>query len=307
MDSSSSDEGINPYLPHYYQPGDQSSSPGQQLEGEWLDAASGPPTNTGAESSVVVQRGRGRGRGPRRGRGLNRVRGRGARSRGRGRGINRDAGAGGSSSGQTRRRRPIARQTGIFGRQVQTHIVERREERLQELRELILNFTLEEIQQLMLSVAERNSGMLLDLMRAPPEQERQPQPPENLLPGWCVCTNCRPMRRDVEMVCCGLQPVNCISLTEHFAAILDPFVVNLQRRGAREAHNLEDDNQAPGAEHNRIRWQVYRSYTLWQHGRLGAGNRVVIPSCVVTRTRSRYPDPNDHYTGFHHAFLCKLK
>lgn len=82
------------------------------------------------------------------------------------------------------------------------------------IQELIVTFTLEEIQQLLLSVAERNSGMLLDLLRAPPAPEHPPQPPEQLVPGWCVCTHCRPMRRDVELVCCGLQPANCISLTE---------------------------------------------------------------------------------------------
>ncbi|XP_072181710.1 uncharacterized protein [Diadema setosum] len=205
-----------------------------------------------------------------------------------------------AGGGPRKRTRPTAREGGILGRQLQTHVAERREERLEELRELILGMDLQEVQQLLLSVAERHSGMLLDLLKAPP----QPDPePDNQSPAWCICHHCRPMPRDIEMVCCGLPPNKCISRSEHFRAILDPFLLHLMRRLWRDVRNREDDNQAPGAEHNRMRWTAYRAYVLWQHGHLGAKNRVVIPSCVVTKTRQRYPDPNSHYIGFLEAFL----
>jgi hypothetical protein len=76
--------------------------------------------------------------------------------------------------------------------------------------------------------------------------------------------------------------------------IVDPFVINLARKLRQDILVYAEE----GDIHKNMRHTAHRQFVLWRYGRLGAGNRQVIPSCCVQRIREAYPDPNGSYTGY---------
>nr|XP_022312317.1 P2X purinoceptor 7-like [Crassostrea virginica] len=103
------------------------------------------------------------------------------------------------------------------------------------------------------------------------------------------------MPSDRENVCCGQNPVNCHSrLRDLDNIVLDEGVLEVARRMREDMLvQAHDENYNRASRHT-----AYRQYVIWIHGHLGAGNRRVVPSCVVLRIRNKYPDPTGNYVGF---------
>ena len=130
------------------------------------------------------------------------------------------------------------------------------------------------------------------------DHDSDPGPP-NEVPDWFNCHNCRPMPTQDENKCCTRTERPCITTNPLFTQlVLDANVLDIAMRYREDVLVLEHPRNNENFRHT-----AYRQYVLWQHGRLGQGNRRVIASCCVLAIRSRYPSPNGIYTGFRPARL----
>lgn len=153
---------------------------------------------------------------------------------------------------------------------------------------------LQKILRQILSVFPKIASFILRNRQEPPPS---PDPSQEGQPSWCKCSRCTQMPTEEEQVCCRTKVGPCILVT----AASDIRTVVLDRRVLAAAVNCRNDLFALRDDinsHRTLRHTAYRQYVLWKFGRLGAGNRVVIPSCVVTKIRNNYPEPSGIYTGF---------
>ena len=124
------------------------------------------------------------------------------------------------------------------------------------------------------------------------EDPNDPEPPAEETPEWCKCGVCVPMPSEEENVCC--KRVTCITSYTSFANIC------LDRDRLEVCIKARCDIRAEEFNFSMERfWKAgYRQFALWRYGKLGRGNRKVIPVCAVRRIRTQYPAPDGRYMGF---------
>lgn len=166
------------------------------------------------------------------------------------------------------------------------------------LQDLLSQMSLEEWRSFGRDALERQPGLVFDILAL--HQNRTGPPPSAGVPGvpWCTCGNCREMPTDRERRCCGQDPIYCIGNLPHFRQYcLDDGFLRIHRQ-YREDITMLGHAREPGVDNREFRYAAYRHYIYWQHGSLGSGNRLVIPSCCVWKIRDKFPDPQGQYTGF---------
>ena len=97
----------------------------------------------------------------------------------------------------------------------------------------------------------------------------------------------------IENVCCGVRQ-DCITQGPQFP------VYCLDKGALHIANWICNDifEDVEVVNNDNLRHSAYRNFIMWQLGRLGRGNRMVLPSCVVLSIRRQYPDFHKVYTGF---------
>jgi hypothetical protein len=98
----------------------------------------------------------------------------------------------------------------------------------------------------------------------------------------------------------GQQCVLCSHLLVH--KVLDKVLLQLSWYKQRQYQGFRGDYLLFNIMDNaNYRYHAYRCYIQFMHGHLGQHNRKVIPACVVTHIRTRYPDASNPYIGFRPA------
>lgn len=171
------------------------------------------------------------------------------------------------------------------------------EERRRDIERRVDALSPTEMRETLIRVVEENPEYLFAILGSSNKEPQQPEGPgpSQSQPSWCVCTFCKEMPTQRERLCCQKDPESCISRLPDFRVLmLDEAVLAVARLYRQDILAMPEDEDRNRAN----RHTAYRQFVLWHHGRLGAGDRRVIPSCCVWRIREKFPDPLGHYVGF---------
>jgi hypothetical protein len=141
------------------------------------------------------------------------------------------------------------------------------------------------------------------------ELEKRSQPVDT----WCSCDNCFAMESIIENVCCCEDPfvqdflsetdLKCISAHEGYEpTVLNVHVLNMTRqRLVGMVKDPEKLKKLRSEENDTYRFLAYSNFRHWVCGttKMGKGNRVVTPACVVKQIRDKWPSIDGKYTGYH--------
>ena len=109
-------------------------------------------------------------------------------------------------------------------------------------------------------------------------QEPQPGQPGNETPNWCNCGLCRNMPTQEQNKCCCANQMPCITIQLLFSRLVVdgnvPEIAMRYREDVLVYENLWNNGNFRHAAYKTV-------FVLWQHRRLGKGNRRAIPSCCV--------------------------
>lgn len=120
----------------------------------------------------------------------------------------------------------------------------------------------------------------------------------------CECDNCVDMKVENETLCCIhslseghttlFNGAKCIAETRGFSLVCLEKDVLETSLGAWE--RLVGDRR--NVCNKSYRFIAYKQYIWWIYGRLGKDVRKRIPTCVLYKIRTTYPDPNNIYVPF---------
>lgn len=137
--------------------------------------------------------------------------------------------------------------------------------------------------------------------------------PTNL--AFCHCGNCATLPSTIERKCCVDETFDLTNFQDNdFTASQRQCVLNsklltndvigtvaLQLQWFRQQRykGLRGDELLfKNMTNKQYRYHAYRNYIDFIHGYLGKACRKVIPACVVTHIRRRWPDSDGNYVGY---------
>ncbi|XP_054870061.1 uncharacterized protein LOC129349773 [Amphiprion ocellaris] len=137
---------------------------------------------------------------------------------------------------------------------------------------------------------------------------------------WCTCFKCEIMPTEVECYCCHewelimpqMQdlsihedvdvPAQVCIINHHVlpallnAGVLQTFFHVPKINWKKRPRPAGSDGQLSAEQYRLIAYRIVMEWAL-KGEKLGAGNRRVLPSCVVELIRKTYPSPNGQYAG----------